>query len=144
MGYRSEVAYTIRFIPTNDDFEAQHKIDAKESFYTFLAEAKANTETSLAFDWMWNKERGDGMVIDENNLSINFTASHVKWYSDYPDVKCHEKLFELAEEWEEDNDYIGGVFVRVGESNDDVVEECFGTGDYDWLSVTREINKDWL
>jgi hypothetical protein len=143
MGYRSEVAYTIRFIPTNDDFVAQHRIKAKDSFYTFLAEAKANAETALAFGWMWSKEQGDGMVIDEENLSINFTAVHVKWYDEYPEAKANNKLFDLAQEWEEDNEYIGGIFVRIGESMDDVIEECWGTGDYEWLSVTRDIQKDW-
>ena len=147
MGYRSDVAYTIRFVPTQDDFVAQHRIKAKESFYTFLAEAKSKPETSGAFNWVWVKEDGNGMVIDEENLSINFIAYHVKWYDGYADVDSHTKLFELAVEWADEkgtnNEYIGVVFVRIGEGSDDNVEECHGTGDYDWLSVSRRIEKDW-
>ena len=41
MGYRSEVAYTIRF--TSDDERA------KQSFFTFLAEAKARAATAGCF-----------------------------------------------------------------------------------------------
>ena len=153
MGYRSDVAYTIRFIPTEDDFVASHRIKAKESFYTFLAEAKSKPETALCFqeeESINTKEpNGEGFYVDKENMTIKFFACHVKWYPDYSDVKCHEALMELASDWADDaddanNEYIGYVFVRIGESADDTIEECVGTGDYDWLGVRRQIVGDWL
>jgi hypothetical protein len=90
MGYRSTVAYTIRFIPRHspdtDDIEEERK--AKSSFYLFLAEAKANVDTSLCF----SDKESDVFKVDEENLQIRFFAEGVKWYESYPDVQCHEAL----------------------------------------------------
>jgi len=145
MGYRSAVAYTIRFVTTEDDFKEQNRIDAKRSFYTFLAEAKANDETALCFDETEPvnvKDRGEGFYIDEENMRIDFLAWHVKWYSGYKDADCHEALFSLANDWADDNDYIGGVKVRIGEELDDNESDVIGTGDNEWLDIGRSIIRD--
>ena len=42
MGYRSDVAYTIRFVSDHDE-------NNKQSFYTFIAEAKAKAATAPCF-----------------------------------------------------------------------------------------------
>jgi hypothetical protein len=143
MGYRSVVAYTIRFIPrlseiqtTDDEIEK-----AKASFYTFLANAKANEDTAGAF-------LDEDLKVDEDNLALYFYAGHVKWYESYPDVKCHEALVDLSKEWADDGDcsnpYIGGAFARIGEETDDMVEECWGQGDYDWIIINRSMECDWM
>ena len=143
MGYRSTVAYTIRFIPrlseiqtTDDEIEK-----AKASFYTFLAEAKAGAETGGAFT-------DEDIKVDEDNLALYFYAGHVKWYEDYADVKCHEALMDLSKEWADDGDcsnpYIGGAFARIGEEMEDMVEECWGQGDYDWITINRSMECDWM
>jgi len=145
MGYRSAVAYTIRFVPTQDDFIQQHKSACKDSFYTFLAEAKANDETALCFDETEPvniKDRSEGFYIDEENMRIDFLAWHVKWYSGYKDADCHEALFSLANDWADDNDYIGGVKVRIGEELDDNESDVIGTGDNEWLDIGRSIIRD--
>ena len=129
MGYRSNVAYTIRF--TGDDDTA-----VKQSFYVFLAEAK--TKFPSAF--------GDScLTVDEKNYALNFFAESVKWYEDYEDVKCHEELVNLARAWVDDqeNKFIGGIFMRIGEETDDIVEDYFGEYDYQWMNISRSIYVDW-
>lgn len=151
MGYRSAVAYTIRFEVERSPEEherspEEHEAKCKESFYTFLAEAKANDKTALCFSELepinTKDNNGEGFHVDEENMRIDFHAWHVKWYDGYKDVDCHEALFSLADEWSEDNEYIGGVKVRIGEELDDTVKEEFGTGDCEWLDIGRTIIKD--
>lgn len=148
MGYRSEVAYTIRFVCNQINATDEDRVKCKESFYTFLAEAKAKPETALCFseEQPINKQEsnGEGFFVDEENLSIKFFAYHVKWYPDYSDVKCHEALMQLSKNWEDDNDYVGGAYARVGEDSEDIDEDWWGTGDSEWLYVTRAIAGDWL
>ena len=143
MGYRSTVAYSIRFIPPREDepergFTAEH---CKGTFYTFLADAKANEDTAGAF-------LDEDLKVDEGNLAIYFYAGHVKWYESYEDVKCHEALLDLSKEWADDGDcsnpYIGGAFARIGEEMEDMVEECWGEGDYDWITIHRTMQCDWM
>jgi hypothetical protein len=143
MGYRSTVAYTIRFIPPQED-EPEKGLtteNCKATFYTFLADAKAGAETGGAFT-------DEDIKVDEENLALYFYAGHVKWYESYPDVKCHEALMDLSKEWADDGDcsnpYIGGAFARIGEEMDDMVEECWGQGDYDWIAIHRTMECDWM
>ena len=143
MGYRSTVAYSIRFVPVEQDgIDKDTAIErAKASFYTFIAEAKSKEDTAGAF-------LDEDIKINEDNLAIYFYAGHVKWYESYPDVACHEALIELSKEWADDGDcsspYIGGAFARIGEEMDDVVEECWGQGDYDWICLHRSMECDWM
>jgi hypothetical protein len=144
MGYRSTVAYTIRFIPPQKD-EPEKGLTAENcraTFFTFLAEAKAGEDTAGAFiDEDLEEE------VNEDNLAIYFYASDVKWYPDYADVKCHEALMDLSKEWADDGDcsnpYIGGAFARIGEDTNDNIEEVWGNGEYDWVGVNRSVYVDW-
>jgi hypothetical protein len=135
MGYRSDVAYTIRFVHEDDT-------NNKQSFYTFLAEAKANAATAACFkdlDWA-------ALEVDEAKFRINFHVDHVKWYEGYPDVQCHEALLSLAKEWDEDEDnhsHIAYAFVRMGEESDDIDERVSESADWDWVRVERTISRDW-
>jgi hypothetical protein len=144
MGYRSTVAYTIRFTPFPSPQEAENgdtptEADIKEcraSFYTFLAEAKVKCSGAFAEKF--------GVKVDERNMAINFLAEHVKWYEDYDDVKMHEELMELSKAWEDmGNKNIGGIFMRIGEEMDDIVQEAWGEHDWEWLSLHRNIVADW-
>lgn len=138
MGYRSIVAYTIRFTAQSNGVDSPTDEELKQckaSFYTFLAEAKS--KFSGVFD-------DEGVVVDEGNLAINFLAEDVKWYEDYEDVKAHTALYELSQSWAEDeNKHIGGIFMRIGEEIDDVVQEAWGEHDWDWMSMSRQIVVDW-
>ena len=138
MGYRSTVAYTIRFTPNYPEAdtpdELAHKL-AKESFYTFLAEAKGKLSGAV---------NDESTIVDESNMAINFFASDVKWYESYEDVKVHEDLQQLSKDWVDmENKHIGGIFMRIGEEMDDIVQEGWGEHDWDWMDIARTINVDW-
>ena len=137
MGYRSDVAYTIRFKEVG-------------KMVMFMTEAKSKgLQPAL-----------DECEIHEDKLQINFHATNVKWYESYPDVQAHQSLMQLARDWcggdEHQNIKDGGLgyegasyalgFVRavVGENIDDNEEETEGFGDWEWLRVSREIVGDWL
>ena len=128
MGYRSDVAYTIRFVGDEDEKNRQ-------SFYTFLAEAKSKNEYMLALD---------GVTIDEKNLRFNFEAQSAKWYDDYPDVISHKAFFALGEEYCATQTVpIAGIFLRIGEDSSDVEENWFGNYSPEWIGVSRQIITDW-
>lgn len=139
MGYRSEVAYTIRF----DDSDK-----GRQTFEIFLADARQNEETKGAF----NDSEGDepALKIDRAKLQINFYASYVKWNSEYPDVRCHDALIMLASEYiddmrdgEGDSECMGYLFYRIGEELNDIDEQYGGNSDWHWLGVSRSIERDW-
>ena len=139
MGYRSTVAYTIRFVPRDMTDESIEK--AKASFYLFITEAKAKETTAGAFT-------DEDLKINHDDLKINFFADNVKWYESYPDVQCHECLMGLAREWADDGEssdpYIGGAFVRIGEELEDMVQEVWGEGQYEWIEIHRSMHCDWM
>ena len=143
MGYRSTVAYTIRFVPVEQegiDFVMAEE-RARGAFFTFITEAKSKDTVAGAF-------LDEDLTVDEENLQIRFFAENVKWYESYEDVQCHECLMGLSREWVEDGDcsspYIGGAFSRIGEETQDTVEEIWGEGDWDWVRVNRSMHCDWL
>ena len=129
MGYRSNVAYTIRFTSDDDTLNRQ-------TFYTFIAEAKSNDACRAALE---------DCDVDEQDLRINFTAGDIKWYDNIPIVEDHTALIDLAEETIEDNenDCVGYIFIRTGENEDDNEVRAKGLYNFDWLWVKREIIKDW-
>jgi hypothetical protein len=128
MGYRSDVAYTIRFEGDEDEKNRQ-------SFYTFLAEAKCKDEYKIALD---------EVDIDEKRLRFNYEAQSVKWYDSFPEVQSHDKFFALGEEYCATLTVpIAGSFLRVGEDSSDIEERSFGDFDYDWVHVSRQIITDW-
>ena len=146
MGYRSEVAYTIRFEYTDK---------GRQTFDIFLADARQKEETKGVFDDERSESAPDApLVIDRAKLQINFRAIDVKWYPDFPDVKCHDALMMLAREYIEDltdqeSDFpkatccMGAIFIIIGEDLNDIQEECHGNYDWDWISVSRQIITDW-
>jgi len=133
MGYRSDVAYTIRFV---DD----HDTNNDQSFYTFLAEAKNNPKCQIALA---------EVEVDYKRKRFSFTANSVKWYESYPDVMSHTALFDQAKDWCQQylegklNCTIGMIFIRVGEDSNDIEEHAHGEYDWDWMSVSRQIITDW-
>ena len=133
MGYRSDVAYTIRF---TDD----HDTNNEQSFYTFLLEAKANPNCQIALS---------EVEIDHKNKAFYYSARDVKWYDNYPDVMSHMALVHLAEEWAEQVREeklfckIGVAFVRVGEESNDIEERFNGDYGYHWIQISRQVITDW-
>jgi len=133
MGYRSDVAYTIRFV---DD----HDTNNEQSFYTFLLEAKANPNCQIALA---------EVKINHKEKAFYFTANDVKWYDNYPEVMSHMALVGLAEDWVSQmnegklNCKLGVSFLRVGENSDDIEDQSNGYYEWNWLHVSRQIITDW-
>ena len=131
MGYRSNVAYTIRFTSDDDRLNEQ-------TFYTFIAEAKANDSCRAALEQC---------EIDEQKLQINFYVEDYKWYDRDPHVQGHEDLIQLAndtlETYEDTQECIGYVFARLGENDDDNDWRARGKYSTDWLWIKRQVIKDW-
>jgi hypothetical protein len=133
MGYRSDVAYTIRFV--ND-----HDTNNEQSFYTFLMEAKANPKCQIALA---------EVEIDHKKQAFYFSANDVKWYESYPDVDSHIALFNQAKDWvqqtldQQTHCSIGAIFTRIGENLDDVEEISIGDYEWEWIQVHRKLEIDW-
>jgi hypothetical protein len=126
MGYRSDVAYTIRF-------------NKEEDYHLFILEAKANPETAGAVDECT-------CISNEFTHRIDFKAESTKWYDTFPEVQMHEALIDQADEWAKGETVLvygeyrlGYVFVRIGEDDDDVERKEGGNNAYDWLCVSRQI-----
>jgi hypothetical protein len=101
MGYRSEVAFAIKF-PTaeqRDAFTAVIKLAAEPIELGCLAEYTN---------------------YDEQTYTGYF--DNVKWYPDYDEVKAHHNLMERAVEDHE----ASYRFVRIGEENDDIEDQHRG------------------
>lgn len=117
MGYRSEVAYVIRF-------------ESKEVMDTFIGVqlVKKDKHTTDALKELEIVEGGDPLIF--------FHVDDVKWYESYPDVKAHMDLIDDAvKNYEADV-----LFLRCGEDADDIQEEAYGMGGvdlYDYISVNR-------
>jgi len=129
LGYRSNVAYTIRFTSDDDTLNRQ-------AFYTFIAEAKSNDNCRAALE---------DCDVDEQDLRINFAAEDIKWYDNIPIVEDHTALIDLAEETIEDNENecVGYIFIRTGENEDDNEVKAFGLYNFNWLWIRRTIERDW-
>ena len=97
MGYRSDVAYAIRF-------------KNKEHRIRFMA--------AQAVD-VWIKLE-DFSLIDDETVLLSY--EYVKWYPEYEDVIAHTRLLDEAKEQD-----CGWEFCRVGEEGGDVVYESGGT-----------------
>ena len=97
MGYRSDVAYRIRF----EDEDA-----LREFVALVLAKGEKDLTTALY----------DCEVADEDTLA--FYTTDVKWYESYSDVQAHHALLDFAEEIFGERS--GYMFMRIGEDADDV------------------------
>ena len=111
MGYRSDVAYVLRFDnkADMDAFTALQLAKQDEHINDALKELRLIQSTSRA-------------------RILFFYAENVKWYQGYSDVDSHEVLLKQAIEM---FDTAGYRFVRIGENYDDV--ELKDEGDYDHL-----------
>jgi hypothetical protein len=143
MGYRSDVAYTIRF---NDE----------NSYRLFIAEAKSK---DLGKCFSNDDSYYEEAVCDDEKWAINFSAQSVKWYDSFPDVVMHNQLIALAEDWiqselhrqikdgvegnSETTYRLGYIFTRIGEDVTDIEERAEGEYDWDWIRVSRQIITDW-
>jgi hypothetical protein len=136
MGYRSDVAYKIKFTD-----EGQWNL--------FLLEAKSKPETRLCFE-----DESLTVVYDEREL--RFSVQGVKWYGEYEDVTCHTELLALCDEYLERQEkflegslpsltphWVSYLFRRIGEQEDDIEDMSGGDPDWDWIQLVRYIQVNW-
>jgi hypothetical protein len=122
MGYRSEVAYVIKF----DD------IETRDNFVTLMLAKNDEHITRAVEEWEY------GYTLDP---IITFEAEDVKWYESYDDVKAHHAMMrEAVEIYGEEK---GGRFrfLAVGEDGQEEFDEDDNEGDlYDYITTRHEIN----
>ena len=118
MGYRSDVAYVIGF-------------KDRQVMSEFIA-------VVMAVGTDAQREALKECCIDWEHESINFNEEDVKWYEDYPEVRAHHELMDMACERGEDN---GWIFTRIGEDDNDIEKKCEGNywGLYDCVDVVRRL-----
>jgi hypothetical protein len=97
MGYRSEVAYVIKF----------KDIAQRDAFVTLMLAQNDPIVTEAINDT--THEQTDDPVI-------TFRAGDVKWYDSFPDVQVHHQMMRDATEWYEAE----WRFVRIGEDSNDI------------------------
>jgi hypothetical protein len=128
MGYRSEVAYVIRF-----------KDKAMRELFVSLQRAKADPHINEALD----------ELAEVEDCLLGYHADWVKWYDGYDGVKAHHTLMsDSIDMFNQDEDIVGWRFVRLGEeSNDTEQEEDGNSGELyeyvDWhksMSLSFERN----
>ena len=120
MGYRSEVAYMIRF-------------KDKEQRDSFIALQLIKQDPDINEALKHLKQLGDDKLF--------FHVPDWKWYDGYGEVKAHTTLYEEAIELYEDSAYL---FYRLGEDLEDIEQHDGGDVDdlWDYLSVHKYINLD--
>jgi hypothetical protein len=117
MGYRSEVGYLIMFTEQEvyNQFKVQYKLDDK---FKYCWEDEENTN-----------EYASTLRFNDEKCMVTFKASDVKWYDTFDDVKCHDALLDLADEYHEKYNCVDWAFVRIGEEEGDIETRFGGIGD---------------
>jgi hypothetical protein len=117
MGYRSDVAYVIRFNTTEQRDTFVQLVKHRNDDWTH-AILECETEYEEPF--------------------ITFETSDVKWYEDYADVRAHHAMMEWAVELYE------GAGWRIIQLGEDGQEECNVGGDaddlWDYLYTSHSLN----
>ncbi len=118
MGYRSDVAYVIKF----------KSFDDREAFISLML-SKNDPNIYQAV----NETKHD---YKEEPL-ITFEVDDVKWYPDFPDVQAHEQLYKQAHELFE-ADY---RFLAIGEDGAETFDEedNNGWGLYDYIYAVHRL-----
>lgn len=91
---------------------------------------------------------------DEENravLVLGGLGTDWKWYDSYPDVQAHMKIYEHFETLEYESamlpdvggSVLDGIFVRVGEDDDDVERRSFGDSSYDLGGARTVIEREF-
>lgn len=87
----------------------------------------------------------------QGDVVICFQADNWEWYSGYEDVDRINTLWAFFYDWyhrplDEDGEQtttsMAGIFLRIGEDNEDVEQQSFNEG-YDLASLNRSISSDY-
>jgi len=123
MGYRSDV--TALIYPSG----GEHNLLEYDKLKLLL-----NTTFKDVWDeWGGEREFEDGWEWDDKHRVLQFTATSVKWYESYDEIKRFTEFLAKIQELEYEYE-----FIRLGEEDNDI--EYDSTGDAQgYLSVRREI-----
>jgi hypothetical protein len=146
MGYRSDVAYGVRVDEVNlgeNATEEEKNLSADGIFLLMLTEMQQDEVAGKCFDSTY--DINEHLTVNKENRTIAFYEDGVKWYESYADVKAHERLYEIAEEYAEQygsetmNNPVSCAFIRIGEETDDVEERGGGYDPWNIMYVSRSI-----
>lgn len=121
MGYRSDVAYVIRFGTT----------DQRD---TFVELVKHRNEKN----WAQAIEECEARYAEP---IITFETSDVKWYESYEDVQAHHAILDWAAELYKEAGY---RIVQVGEDGAEQINEGGNSDDlWDYIYTSHSVNTEF-
>jgi hypothetical protein len=121
MGYRSDVAYVIKF----DD------IETRDNFVTLML-AKNDKHITEAIN--------DCECRYNDDPIITFASESVKWYDSFDDVKAHRALMHDAVEIYGEEKGGRYRFISVGEDGAEDFDESDDEGDlYDYITTVHAV-----
>lgn len=128
MGYRSQVLIIIQ----------GSKVDVD----TQLAALRLTSPDPKILEWIKEFDR----ITEEDQLTLRYYGSDVKWYPDYDDVQGIESIYCHFSDLEnvEGSPPIDGKFIRVGENEDDIEHRGFGNEPYELADVSVDIHSQYL
>ena len=148
MGYRSEVAYGIKvddIIWADNATEEEKNLSADGLFLIMLTEMQSDEVAGKCFDS--THEINDYLTINKEARTIVFYSDSLKWYDNYEDVKCHERLYEMMEDYanlynsrQSMENPISCSFTRIGEEMEDIEEKGSGYDPWSIMTVSRSID----
>lgn len=123
MGYRSDVAFTIR--------------GKKELVLPKLVEYRLSGDGA-------KEALGECRYLEhDGDIVITFRDTDTKWYETYPSVAALTGLFDLFADDEDVDDKFDCAFMRIGEESQDVEESMRGPDPYDLMSMNRSIEMEY-
>jgi len=147
MGYRSEVAYGVKVddIEYNDKATEEEKsLSADGIFLLMLTEMQQDPIAGKCFDDTY--DINEYLTINKEHRTILFHENGLKWYDNYEDVKAHERLYELMEEYAEQygsetmENPVSCSFTRIGEESDDIEQRGSGYNPWSIATIYRGID----
>ena len=148
MGYRSEVAYGIKvddIVWSDQATEEEKNLSADGLFLLMLTEMQGDEVAGKCFDS--THEINEYLTINKEARTILFYSDSLKWYDSYKDVECHERLYEMMEEYANLYDSKQGMenpiscsFTRIGEDMEDIEEKGSGYDPWSIMTVSRSID----
>jgi hypothetical protein len=148
MGYRSEVAYGVKvdnIVWADDATEEEKNLSADGLFLLMLTEMQSDEVAGKCFDK--TNDINDYLTINKEARTIVFYADSLKWYDNYEDVKCHERLYEIMQDYANLYDSrqsmenpISCSFTRIGEEMEDIEERGSGYDPWSVMTVSRSID----
>jgi hypothetical protein len=140
MGYRSDVAYVVKFYSETEPEKAFAEFVAFVDWVknTHVIQDPSEKTAFSYNDFSYNDKSSDYLKFYPKDLMISFSIESVKWYQDFDEVQWHEQLLLNVEKYRTGN----YRFVRTGEEYNDVevkVHDPTYWEMHDYVDVHRSI-----